>query len=478
MRHILLIFILSLIPLSAKAVIPLQLIAEVQLPANTAWDAQHFYDDSSVTTVWLNRRDTLFYDLGDGTGVHTLRLQPPDSIPAGFVFGHYEYLVIFKDSASQTLPSIAVSAKFTNGPYRRLDLAFTIDLITGETISSAYEGSRLDVEQHHSEQRVLQRHEVWPPLPAVTQKMFLMREIRTADYQTGIEVDSERNEITAYSVPSFERIFNRDSCSALATFPDAEQLEVVFAGGAWLYSEWSCDSVPDGYCYHNEHFRNVHTINNESVTVCSVVSTNENPVYLYCYPSVSIAAAKDESGGKYAIIDSVCYDANTGNVAWSDPTRLPAFAGLNYPTPDQQMFFCKNINNTFNVYEPATGILFDETSPFYGLFHHALNLSGKLGELVTYTQLVGQPLATVRFFRVFAATSPQNLIITYLPQHNYIWLAWDPVPGATAYRVCRMFDYNEVGNCDDVFTVTTTATQFTIDPNRPQEFYTVSAVFE
>ncbi len=82
----------------------------------------------------------------------------------------------------------------------------------------------------------------------------------------------------------------------------------------------------------------------------------------------------------------------------------------------------------------------------------------------------------MRFYRVIPA--PERLIITYLPQHNYIWLAWDPVPGATAYRVCRMFDYNEVGNCDDVFTVTTTATQFTIDPNRPQEFYTVSALFE
>ncbi len=48
MRHILLIFLLSLIPLSAQAIIPLELVAEFNLPENaTAWDVQHWMDDST-----------------------------------------------------------------------------------------------------------------------------------------------------------------------------------------------------------------------------------------------------------------------------------------------------------------------------------------------------------------------------------------------------------------------------------------------
>lgn len=482
MRTLFIILILLLCTAPSRAVIPLELVAEYEIYQDQSvfarsygWDAQHFYNDSTITLVWLGLEDTLFYDLGDGEGIHVLPLLPPDSIPPGSQFRYYKYPVMFKDAASPNLPVIAVEALF--GSY--FSMAYTIDLSSGETISAAFVCSSADQEIYPNGRAVYKSHEVWPPLPAVTQKLFITRSIITNYYiEQEVEVYSERGEITTYAVPSFTVVSNHDSSSALATFPDTSQLEMVFAGGAFRHDEWQCGPEPDDYCFHRESFRAVYSIFSNPLVVCSVECSTGTPCTpSNCFPAVSIAAVEDSIGNKYAIIDTTCYDAVTGNILWTNPTRLPAFAGLNYPSPDQQKIFSKVVGNTFYVYEPSTGAQIGTTTSWQGMFHHALNLPGKLGEFVTQIQFVGIPWCTIRFFRL--NVEPTIIVtIAYLPLAESLRLIWNPLPGATSYEVCRSTT-GEGNFCDEyIHFVTDTSLVLPIQFATPKQFFRVRAVFE
>lgn len=482
MHSFFIILILFLYSAPSRAVIPLELVAEYEIyqdnsifAESSGWDAQYFYNDSTISVVWLGLNDTLYYDLGDGTGVQVLHLQPPDSIPPGYSFAYYKHPIIFKDAASPNLPVIAVEALFGAG----FSLAYTIDLFSGETISAAFVCSSADQELYPNGWAVYKSHEVWPALPAVTQRMFIIREISTQVFREGgVEENSERREISTYAVPSFTIISNRDSCSALAVFPDTAQLEMVLAGGAWWEEEWRCGPEPGFYCVHRESFRALYSIYDEPLVACSVVCSTGTPcVPPRCYPSLSIAAVQDSIGNKYAIIDSICYDAVTGNIVWTNPTRRPAFAGLNYPTPYQQKIFCGDIINAFLVYEPATGEQVGRTGLYHGRFHHALNFPGKLGRIVTQRQGVGNPICTIRFYQL--NIEPQILVtIAYLPLAESLRLIWSPRPGATSYEVCSSTTA-EGDFCDEyIHFVNDTSLILPIQSAAPKQFFRVRAVFE
>ncbi|MBL0063178.1 MAG: hypothetical protein IPP40_17270 [bacterium] len=440
MRHTLLIFILSLIPLSAKAVIPLQLLTEIQLPLNNGWDAQYFYNDSTITWVSVGHHDTLYYDLGDGAGMHAIQLLPPDSAREDYRFSHYKYPVIFKDAASTDNPAVAVVAVFVeDASYSCLTYseAYRIDLTTGAAQSSAFWGGSTSCNQYVYAEAEVSSHEVWPPLPANSQRIVIgstgwSDRDGMGDHHSNTYCDA----VAVYSAPAFTSLSYRDSCTAFSILQGTAQFEMVAAGGASSSSSWPCGQGWN-YCTRDRCTKVLFSATGAQQLLCEADVENGEP-QTFCRAASSIAGSIDENGSKYAIIDTVCFDPYTGNEIWTNSDLINAsdgsVVGLSFPTSDQQSFFVGHWQY-FEIFDPATAEHLGTTAQFQGEFVRALNLPGKLGEFVTYDP----PTRTVRFYRVIPA--PERLIITYLPQHNYIWLAWDPVPGATAYRVCRMYRF-------------------------------------
>ena len=115
MRHTLLIFLLSLLPLSAQATIPLELVAEFELLENAvSWDVQHWMDDSTFGWAAL-RHDTVFFVERLGAPIQAVRIDSSylDSI------GHdrtpaYRYITLIRLDANIFTPAVVVVANISN----------------------------------------------------------------------------------------------------------------------------------------------------------------------------------------------------------------------------------------------------------------------------------------------------------------------------------------------------------------------------
>jgi len=461
MRHILLTFILSLIPLSAQAIIPLDVAAEFQLPQNpTLWEVQHWMDDESYGYAYI-RHDTLYYAPRIGDPIRSFEF-PQALIDSADWWGQdYEAIHLHRLASRPNTPilSLAMSINvnlFPSSDYDIYSLFYMFDLDLQELIyyHRQYSGNFSDADGWNSTQTTLSV-ESWPPPPAYPRRIY-----RLNRYSTDFEGPGTDRLVTSYRTAIF----------------DVTQEDISLSRVSGM-----CDVIPESNgnlatldCYrevteYDEVYGSsaIGMYNDSSHVYSSLLVCNSGPPCLEHRPiafSEAFGAPSYVSGNMVVNLESLTIVDTLDNMG--------EFSLRLYPGGPEMLWWDGGAEN--HALNPITGEE-DTTDNILGGFKSVIKNSDGTGVMVYYESL-SQP--TNRIMMLRPSVCPQNLIITYLPQHNYIWLAWDPVPGATAYRVCRMFDYNEVGNCDDVFTVTTTATQFTIDPNRPQEFYTVSAVFE
>lgn len=175
MRHILLIFILSLIPLSAQAIIPLDLVAEFNLPENTtAWDVQNWMDDSTFGWAAIVG-DSILWQQDSGSPVNYCII-PTSLFTEGSIYRGFQQICILRTESFANRLTTAITALET---IEDGDVAIHYTFIV---IVDLEDQTALSWERHycgrcnpttdgHCTQSTPTRLTAWPPPPAFASRI-------------------------------------------------------------------------------------------------------------------------------------------------------------------------------------------------------------------------------------------------------------------------------------------------------------------
>ncbi|MBL0063179.1 MAG: hypothetical protein IPP40_17275 [bacterium] len=200
MRHILLFFILSLIPLSAQAIIPLDLVAEFNLPENTtAWDVQHWMDDSTFGWAALRRDTTVQYALRAEDEPLSFELPFALFDSANWSRQEFQAIHLMRLEARPNAPIIAISTEMainSGGIIERFHMLHVFDLEEHDLLyyNRAFTGYYSDSQGWNYDQSTEQLSS-WPPAPAFANAIYRQNR-RVADLDAA---GTNRLEITHWT---------------------------------------------------------------------------------------------------------------------------------------------------------------------------------------------------------------------------------------------------------------------------------------
>lgn len=462
MRHISLIFLLSLIPLSAQAIIPLELVAEFELPENvTAWDVQHWMDDSTFGWAAV-RNDTVFYVLRMGEAVQAVSIEESylDSITRDGPPDYTQVLILGGQSPRVIVVANILDHNASQWEDYEYDYYLVIDLESGESNISFRRTTYLDPDWLWTEWWYFSKMSAWPPPPLATQSvrtLYAHHGIYWSPYHTTDDGQFGENSIV-------------DGHTLLQTHAtDYDFFVGEGAGVALVNIENRYGS--SGY-YRDVTTRRKLTAEDSllSIGICTSHWTNEDENPIIC-PNSSVHGITSRTGERYVIFASQIFEATTLSlVSEFPPGYVPSFAfGCNGMRED--LLWDIQSGNRLRAW--ATDFSFEDTTTSYNATNLKLlrNRDGN-GELIAFSN----DNDSIRVLKPSLVV--KELVISSYPDEESIGLNWRSFPSATSYVVCRS-QFAEGDFCEqDAISVSDTFITLPLINGIDKEFFRVKAVFD
>ncbi|MCC6475787.1 hypothetical protein IT157_01920 [bacterium] len=451
---------------TAIAEIPLQLVAEIQLPARTiTWDVQHYEDSTSFgwaavtagAAVW--GEDSLGNDTLINPAVDTIWFKTSGDGDLGFLrFPRTEYdsdpwamswadlsLLKMQDVAG---PVAAGKPYSIDWPAEDLDVYY-FDL-EGDSVfarqSLIHWGWGEEVQAFSMES--------WPAPPLTSQYLLVSGTTWYWDDPTGCDWDIWVAQgvmiwLPGGAVDAFQNF-------QLDIFDRSEDLSIAFKSGYWRYFYGCYDDEENHYVY--------------SLRIGVTEEANFfNQSYFDTLTVLGRIVAIQDIDGTRRIFHTpgVCYDAVTGEIAFTTPSvNANTFSALiqNGTGQDLLTFW----SGKFQIRDGRTGVWVDSTSSVLGVPKYTLTSPG-FDQIVTFED-------ATKLVRVYEPVqAAQTLTIQWIAA-NTLELRWTAYRHATAYRLERANNPDFTNSVSDYFDSSVLSTQ--IAPMNDKEFFRVSPVFE
>lgn len=473
--------------LLARAEIPLELIAEFELPPGTgAWDVQHWMGDSTygwaaVIGGWANRQ--IVYETRLGEGTDTLFIDDTICSTNG-EGGHtsvIEKLALAKDEQGDLLFVLVGGVAPWSAGNRTV---VVMNSVTGESECIHYNNEAWC----NSLESGLAPTElsVWPPLPARSQRILLSTNRQAYCDNTGTNSSYDYARSFMFTVSPFEAVYNQPNVHGIRPFNDEADFKAGVAGHKHIIYDdddppydWN---VSAGLALVGSVVEESHSID----TICyQWVDYNPDTGYVYdCTDNRNLAAATTTDGEqRFAVAARVytdgqigngarCYDLNTLDERWESNQFIPHFTLCNNPGIGEIIGYVAY--DKLKLYSPDDGSLLDSTISVPRYIVRILDTEDCASKIVTWTS--AQNAQTVR---IYTMPYPRVELTIALAFGGEVLLRWQSYPTAICYRVCRNLEYS--GDlCSDGEVYVTTDTTMVLTPwaGAAQEFYRVEPVFE
>lgn len=458
--------LLLVLPFSARAIIPLELVAEFELPENaTAWDVQHWMDDSTFGWAAV-RNDSVIYAarLGDPVQAVSIDESYLDSIGHDFP-PEYIRVVLINTDESEFLPSVVVVAHVENrdsSEYEDYDYDYYIllDLLTGSATPLFRHETHFDNDWLFTYFRTLDKVSVWPPLPAQTESVrgtYYQHDIYWSPYHI---TDDYLFFDWSYGNGSFRY---RTNAGSYDFFSDAD-------GGLVLGLVEEREGSTN--CYRDLVIRNAATVGAplSSQTTCtsSWNCFDEDP--RVCRPS-TVCAVRTRDGERRIVMDGTVYRASDFSEAGELPdTHLPVFS-LRVSGFDEELLWSHPTSNSLRAW--SLDLSFEDTTANYspGWFR-VLKHSDGFGEFVVRHSLSD----SVRIQRPSIPSPQLSIAVDY--DASLVVLRWTPFGFSSSYLVCRS-QFPDGDFCEqDAISVADTFLTLPLVEGIDREFFRVKAVFD
>lgn len=455
---------LLLLPQASRAVIPLELVAEFQLPDSTVdWDVQHWMDDSTFGWVAV-RHDSIFFATELGGQVLT---QPvlTDGICDGTVFPTHDIAIccVASDPPIQTVITMnrVMDGCIEIGQFDRFAVH---DLTHGVLL-----GNYLDVDSEREDGAwgyVSEAHQglmIVPAPPVISAEMIL---VRSGEYDNPHH-DPMHTWFGASRVASFPALpyaqFIGDNVRHVSNYLSPNSNESAMSSSYAMIQDWysDCDSGEDCDTAWSVASLSFRGRDFPSAEICNDLQSE------YSCRASPITALRGLQGARYVLLNNSgeLYDAATGILVWQNNSCAGAAFAVKLPGIPVDLIAIQ-IDERIDLHRLSDGALVEFTSPL-GVIHHTLTSADGSSELVTTDGSI------YRFPELTIQTT-----IVYSSLAESLQLIWNSLPGAVSYEVCRSTTA-EGDFCEQyIHFVNDTSLVLPIQAGVPKEFLRVRAVFE
>lgn len=457
--------------LLARAEIPLELIAEFELPPGTgAWDVQHWMDDSTFGWVAAVGREEIQYETRLGGGVETVsfgdtlcnetyddnfefdvvravaivkgavdsaRFAVEGEISNGFWMETYPVIVIWDGNNERCRGSLVPSCDFLPGNWRSLGLyswppppAVSTHLVSAIEWDYFCDGTGADPHEFGGRAQVMDLDSLRSVYirPAKGVKHFF-----GLDFEFG-SVGQKR--LTIYDdTPPYDHdiLINLRTIATLG--PDGLDMDTL------CYERFDVD--PDS----------------EFMSTCEWTSTT--------------LCAVDRYGNKKIVAGGNCFDGDSHELLWGIDGFEANHVVCRGAAEGQVLL--RQFGNRFTIHALEDGRIIDESQDVIGDVVRVLDTGECPNEIIS-EQREGS-ITTIRVYKLLPYET--QLVISIAPLGDQILLSWNSLPSASHFQVCRNLEYS--GDlCSDGEVYVTTDTTMVLTPwaGAAQEFYCVEPVFE
>ncbi len=429
MRYLLLTLLLALLPLSARAIIPLELVAEFELPENAvAWDVQHWMDDSTYGWAAI-RNDTVFFAERTGEPIQAFHLDDSYLDTLGHDAPPEYRSIRLMRRVDQDEATVVITARVMNrdsSMHEHFDYDYFLALgLSNGTIEILFRYTTFsDYDWNGRSSAALIRFFVWPPLPEETQFLRLL-------YSWTSVNDAP------FNTQSYGRFHQWSFGSSSYTISPVANSYDHFSGDGEEYALGSCSEGRSSSRYYRRasiqaKFSSPDTILSRRTCASSWQDSDEDPFRCRCTGAIAVTTRLNE---RYIVYAGVLYDASTlDSVTAIPPDYEPAFSlrisdtpeDLQWKTLSDHSLHAWNLDDTFD----------DTTQTLdFPLVRVNKALDGT-GSLVT-----SDP-STNRCYVYRPKLGVERLAISYLPLAESLLLTWSAVYPAVTYQVCRSYDAN------------------------------------
>lgn len=457
MKYLSLFLCLFLLPQPARAEIPLDLVAEIQLPDSTVdWDVQHWMDDSTFGWV-ATRGDSIVFSV-DGLSAQSSLFEYSYPNDLDWLFENVRIVKLYELNNQPAVMAVLKDVDSLGFSYWRWAVVFELGNDTLLRDWGRWETGIYSEDAHFDDLLSLQ---VFPRLPLESR---FVAWVGTRSWHTDgsfYDTNGLKGKTWVWRIHDTDTLIPiGNDCNSVSFFesPPLHALTNSFYQTRLHDQDWFYHSATSALRY-------VSTAGVDTLRQC--ISFPDD----YC-PHPSVLAQTESDGTEQAIVsDGSCYRVSDGSLAWQLEDELENyFVGRIVPHGSQEVFVLNGAR--FNVLDASTGTLYDSTATLLGTPRYFLQSADGIAEIVTYQQ----NNRTVRVYR--PDIDPITASIVYLPTTNSIRLRWTPIPGAASYRICRSNQTGDEVCADMYYVIGGTSLTLPVSPTREQSFYSVRAVFE
>ncbi|MBL0062143.1 MAG: hypothetical protein IPP40_11855 [bacterium] len=481
----------------SRAEIPLELIAEFQLPEGaTAWDVQHWMDDSTFGWVAVVG-DTIWYSAyfdsspnwavvpdsmivaqisyNDCVEYEDYTIHPPEKVRIANVEGEPPGTTVV------LLSRIHCMSPFGDYNYEH-SVTYGFSLPRSEMITTSVDVQTFagDICYHGGEtQTTYDQFDFWPRPPETSQWIIASGTTETWCDPTGTDGDSRYSSGFLFGLATGSAIH----LGMHPVIPDWTGLEFNCVGlrhRDWVYysegQPWEMS-----FAAHSQFHDIV-----AGDTMFAYALCLEDTVYSgwdmfdimqnsHCLDEMT-TVARNASGDPFAMfsgpfLQGACINTHTGDILWQVNDAATQFAADVVGTLADEFLVWRSWQ--FDVYDLARGQIVGRTSECAGQPVQIIERRERAPELLTFENAT----RIVRAYRFV----PQwlDLTIAQASIGGQIILRWQPISSASGYDVCRNVDYSDdLCSGGDTFFTTDTMMVLMPLPGASKEFYRVVPLFE
>jgi hypothetical protein len=447
-KVLLLIAILTLTVLPARATIPLVLEQTLQLPPCTSWDVQHWMDTNTFGYAYL-RADTVYWAARVGDAEQAFEI--PDSVYDPNMYENPDHIGVrvMRHSSTNGEPCVLVTSSAARHDPDWTYFVAAFDVMTYQLLRRS-ELPALHNEYGGADEYVLRDLTLWPPPPLFSTYLLVVWWDNYYYDRTGHTWSGERGQV--WNLPLSSSANREYICDGATIKPFANVNLPRFIVYNFL---WDNDQS------HFYPYDIVHTERHELRTLfgtTTLVDTNLNTVW----------TQTDGDGTQRLIVDyrdgTRALNPDTYDTLWYVPVHIGGEVARLAGSVDERILHGQS------VYDASNGAYLDNIGSMLGSLKNIIRLPDRNSEFVTYED-------ASRTVRVYTSLppAPNGITCAFIPETGILRLHWQATPGAVRYWI--YVSSTADGQYWPLDHVDASATSYDISPASPQRFFQVRAEY-